>query len=93
MTHPSPNRAAWLFAYDWDALALEAVERSGSVRFDRAGFDLFSSPSNARLVGSDLERFADRLAARGRRRGWRSGGWLRCRGRARRSRAWPWSRG
>jgi hypothetical protein len=72
MTHPSPNRAAWLFAYDWDALALEAVERSGSARFDRAGFDLFSFPSNARLVGFDLERFADRLAARGRRRGWRA---------------------
>jgi biotin carboxylase len=41
-------------------------------RFDRAGFDLFTFPSNAALVGFDLERFAQQQAARGRRRGWRA---------------------
>ncbi|QTN25488.1 ATP-grasp domain-containing protein [Rhizobacter sp. AJA081-3] len=64
-------RVGWLFAYDWDRLALEAIERdAGLARFDHAGFDLFSFPSNAALVGFDLERFAERQAARGRRMGW-----------------------
>jgi Carbamoyl-phosphate synthase L chain, ATP binding domain len=61
-------RAGWLFAYEWDRLALE---RLGAARFDHAGFDLFAFPSNAALVGFDLERFASRQAARGRRAGWR----------------------
>lgn len=64
-------RLGWLFAYDWDRLALEAIERDARMaRFDHAGFDLFSFPSNAALVGFDLERFAEQQAARGRRRGW-----------------------
>ena len=64
-------RFGWLFAYDWDRLALDAIERdAGMARFDHAGFDLFSFPSNAALVGFDLERFADKQAARGRRLGW-----------------------
>ncbi len=41
-------------------------------RFDRAGFDLFTFPSNAALIGFDLERFAQRQAARGRRCGWQA---------------------
>jgi hypothetical protein len=44
----------------------------GPVRCDHAGFDLFSFPGNLRLPGFDLERFAARQAARGRRRGWRA---------------------
>ena len=65
------RRVGWLFAYDWDRDALERLEREGVARFDTGGFDLFSFPSNRALVGFDLERFADRQAARGRRLGWR----------------------
>jgi hypothetical protein len=61
----------WLFAYDWDRDALERLGHEGLARFDTAGFDLFSFPSNRALVGFDIERFADREAARGRRLGWR----------------------
>jgi hypothetical protein len=64
----APARAGWLFAYEWDRLALQ---RLGAARFDHAGFDLFSFPSNAALIGFDLERFAQRQATRGRRVGWR----------------------
>ena len=63
-----PPRVGLLFDYDWDAQA-HAWHRP-SFRFDRAGFDLFSFPSNARLIGFDLERFADRQARRARARGW-----------------------
>jgi hypothetical protein len=69
---PTTPRAGWLFAYDWDRTALRELRRAGRARFDHAGFDLFSFPSNARLVGFDLEHFAARQAARGRRRGWRA---------------------
>ncbi len=65
---PAAARAGWLFAYEWDRMALQ---RLGEQRFDHAGFDLFSFPSNAALIGFDLERFAQRQAARGRRAGWR----------------------
>ena len=54
----------WLFAYDWDQLARDRLAQAGFARFDHAGFDLFSFPSNAALVGFNLERFADRQAAR-----------------------------
>jgi hypothetical protein len=67
----SALRVGWLFAYDWDRDALGRLGRAGVARFDTAGFDLFSFPSNRALVGFDLERFADRQAARGRRLGWR----------------------
>jgi hypothetical protein len=65
---PAAPRAGWLFAYEWDRMALQ---RLGEQRFDHAGFDLFSFPSNAALIGFDLERFARRQAARGRRAAWR----------------------
>jgi len=68
---PAPA-VGWLFAYDWDRLALDGLQGDGRARFDHAGFDLFSFPSNTRLVGFDLERFADAQAARGRRLGWRA---------------------
>ena len=58
-------RIGLLFDHDFDARAHARQERAGW-RFDRAGFDLFSFPSNARLIGFDLERFAQRQAARAR---------------------------
>ncbi|MEO5732665.1 MAG: ATP-grasp domain-containing protein [Rubrivivax sp.] len=61
-------RLGLLFGYDWDLDGFAAIP--DAPHFDRAGFDLFSFPSNARLVGFDLDRFADRQARRGRRRGW-----------------------
>lgn len=70
---PAPPRAGWLFAYDWDRQELERLQATANMpRFDRAGFDLFRFPSNAALLGFDLERFATRLANYGRRRGWRA---------------------
>lgn len=69
----TPARAGWLFAYDWDRLALQRLAaRVGAPRFDHAGFDLFSFPSNAHLPFYDHERFAARQAARGRRARWRA---------------------
>lgn len=57
-----------LFSYDWDSLGFGRLVRD--YRFDEAGFDLFSFPSNARLIGFDLERFATHQARRGAARGW-----------------------
>ncbi|MEO6409840.1 MAG: ATP-grasp domain-containing protein [Burkholderiaceae bacterium] len=62
------QRVGLLFNYDWDALAFARACRAFEV--DQAGFDLFAFPSNARLIGFDLDRFANAQAARGRRRGW-----------------------
>jgi len=67
MNDPRPRIGA-LFAYDWDAIGLARQE--DRTRFDRAGFDLFTFPSNARLIGFDLDRFAAAQARRGARRGW-----------------------
>jgi hypothetical protein len=61
-------RVGLLFDYDWDAGAHGRL--TGSYRFDRAGFDLFSFPSNARLIGFDLAAFSARQAKRARHRGW-----------------------
>ena len=57
-----------LFNYDWDALGFGRL--AGQFQFDEAGFDLFAFPSNARLVGFDLQRFATRQARRAKARGW-----------------------
>ena len=62
-------RVGLLFDYEWDAHAHARCE-PGVWRFDRAGFDLFSFPSNARLIGFDIERFAASQARRARRLGW-----------------------
>ena len=62
------NRAGLLFDYDWDASA--HAQLGGSWTFQRAGFDLFSFPSNARLIRFDLERFSQAQARRARRQGW-----------------------
>jgi biotin carboxylase len=64
----SRPRVGLLFDYDWDALAHEAL--NARFAYDRAGFDLFAFPSNARLINFDLGAFAARQARRARRRGW-----------------------
>ncbi len=61
-------RGLVLFNYDWDQVGF--ARWSAEFPLDSAGFDLFSFPSNARLVTFDLQRFVDRLAARAARRGW-----------------------
>jgi hypothetical protein len=67
-----PATAAWLFAYDWDLHALARLQAEGSARFDRAGFDLFSFPSNLALARFDIDAFVERQVKRGRKRGWRA---------------------
>jgi hypothetical protein len=64
----SRPRIGALFAYDWDAIGL--ARQAERARFDQSGFDLFTFPSSARLIGFDLERFAAAQARRGARRGW-----------------------
>jgi hypothetical protein len=63
-------RVGLLFGYDWDADGFAALQAKSQAQFDHAGFDLFSFPSNAHLVGFDLRRFAQQQAKRGRRLGW-----------------------
>jgi len=57
-----------LFNYDWDQVGF--ARNAPTYPFETAGFDLFSFPSNAQLVGFDLQRFVDRLARHARRHGW-----------------------
>ena len=64
----STPRIGLLFGYDWDADGFGAL--AAQARFDHAGFDLFSFPSNAHLIHFDLLRFARRQAKRGRALGW-----------------------
>jgi hypothetical protein len=61
-------RIGLLFNHDWDALGFGRLADQFS--FDEAGFDLFSFPSNARLIGFNLQRFAAQQARRARARGW-----------------------
>jgi hypothetical protein len=68
----TPPRVGWLFAYDWDRVARDALQAGRRATFDHAGFDLFSFPSNVGLPLFDHERFAQRQAARGRRLRWRA---------------------
>ena len=64
-------RIGLLFNYDWDASGFAGHGGpAGGFEFDQAGFDLFSFPSNVRLVGFDLQRFARAQATRALRRGW-----------------------
>lgn len=60
----APARVLVLFGADWDDRLLPRYQRSGRYRFHRHGFDLFSFPSNARLMWFDLWRFVDRLVER-----------------------------
>ena len=72
MTVPASGavRTLVLFNYDWDHTGF--ARWAGDFQFDSDGFDLFSFPSNARLVWFNMHRFVDRLAARARRAGWRA---------------------
>jgi hypothetical protein len=63
-------RLGLLFDHEYDARAHARIGHADGLQFARAGFDLFSFPSNAALVGFDLERFAHRQAERARREGW-----------------------
>jgi biotin carboxylase len=63
------RRLGLLFDHDFDAVAHSRLADSLGP-FDRAGFDLFSFPSNLGLLGLDLDRFAQAQARRARRRGW-----------------------
>lgn len=65
----SRGRVGLLFDFDWDEQAFGRHRHR--FEFDRAGFDLFSFPSNLRLATFDLQRFAAQQARRGRARGWR----------------------
>jgi hypothetical protein len=64
----APKRIGALFSYDWDTLGFGRLQHQ--FVFDEDGFDLFAFPSNARLIGFDLERFADQQVRRARARGW-----------------------
>jgi biotin carboxylase len=68
MASTTSARIGLLFSYDWDSLCFKRLQ--DRFVYDEAGFDLFTFPSNARLMGFDLERFAALQAARARRRGW-----------------------
>lgn len=59
-----------LFDHDWDAQAHQGL--AARARFERAGFDLFSFPSQLGLFRFDLERWTERLARRARARGWQA---------------------
>lgn len=59
-------RVLLLFDYDWDAQGLGQLR--DQFDFFHAGFDLFNFPSNARLIGFDLDRFVDKLLKEHRRR-------------------------
>lgn len=68
----SPSRTLLLFNHDWDAIGHARAGAARGLAFDEAGFDLFSFPSNAQLVGFDMARFVDRLARQAARRGWQA---------------------
>ncbi len=65
-----PGRTLVLFNYDWDQTGFARWQ--DHFAFDTDGFDLFSFPSNARLVWFNMQRFVDRLEKRARREGWKA---------------------
>ncbi len=58
-----------LFPKDWDRLLFAQPKYRASYLFYYEGFDLFRFPENARLIGFDILRFVERLAAKYRRIG------------------------
>ena len=60
----APARLLLLFGADWDAKVLPHYSRTGRYRFHEHGFDLFSFPSNARLMWFDVQRFVNGLVKR-----------------------------
>lgn len=65
---PDRTRLGLLFNYDWDASAHRQLPEG--LQADHAGFDLLSVSGGLRLLTLDLDRYADRIAKRGRARGW-----------------------
>ncbi len=63
-----PTRTLALFNYDWDIASFSGLQPAFPI--DSVGFDLFSFPSNVRLVRFDLETFVSRLVRNAKRRGW-----------------------
>lgn len=61
------KRILVLFAKDWDRLEFGRPEYRGRYEFLFEGFDLFRFPENAQLLGFDVFRYVNRLAARFRR--------------------------
>jgi len=57
-------RVLALFAVGFLRRALQMRAADGQIGADFEGFDLFSFPSNVRLLGYDVHRFVDQLAAR-----------------------------
>jgi hypothetical protein len=53
-----------LFDRDWDGRAFAPLARVGEVQLHAEGFDLFSFPSNARLLAFDAWRFVERVCAK-----------------------------
>ncbi|MDX2220097.1 MAG: ATP-grasp domain-containing protein [Burkholderiales bacterium] len=49
---------------DWDEREYSHQRHDGAFRFHHEGFDLFSFPSNARLMWFDILRFVDRMVAK-----------------------------
>lgn len=64
------RRTLVLFNHDWGAMGFQRLARTQGMDFDEDGFDLFSFPSNARLVWFNMAKFVDRQARRARARGW-----------------------
>ena len=65
----SDRRTLALFAYDWSALGFQRQARQWRCQIDHAGFNLHAFPSNLRLLGFDVQRYADQLARQARRLG------------------------
>lgn len=61
------NKTLVLFSYDWDRIEFRKLSREWAQL--RAGFDLFSFPSNARLAWFDIDRFSSLTARQARMRG------------------------
>ena len=67
------NTTLTLFNYDFDAIGFGRVfAEQGLAAADHAGFDLFSFPSNAKLVFFDMERMVNQLAAKAEVAGWQA---------------------
>ncbi len=49
---------------DWDEREYSHARHDGKFRFHHEGFDLFTFPSNARLMWFDMLRFVDRMVAK-----------------------------
>jgi biotin carboxylase len=60
--HPPVRDVLALFCFDWDEIGYQRL--ANRYRLHRAGFDLFSFPSNLRLAAFDIEHFVSRLTVR-----------------------------